>query len=268
MSEKIGAGRSWKRRAGSAVLPLCLALVSLAVSPAAAQQFNSDNQWVAPHGVGTFILSLGQEYSTVMAVAALLPETEFNLGFTRFEESPEDQSAAHYSGIFYVKRRLRENAAGNGGWAVTGGTGVNPSFLQQGEVTDTFRSWWANAVYTVPFADGAVAWDLLPGFLVNLDKDQSGQTAWGMTWSSRVAVYKIIPKSAIVGEVFGTTGEAYAEPTYRIGVRWESPRVIIAGSYGDTFSGSGSPRFELGVIILTKQHKFLCLGKCREAPDR
>jgi len=134
-------------------------------------------------------------------------------------------------------------------------------------VTDTFRSWWANAVYTIPFRNGAVTWDLLPGFLVNLNQDQTGETAWGMTYTSRVAVYKIIPHSAIVGEVFGTTGEAYAEPTWRLGVRWESPRVIIAASYGDSFSGGGSPRFEIGAIFLTKQLKFLCLGKCRKDPD-
>ena len=249
------------------VVPLCLALVSLAVRPAAAQQFNSDNQWVAPHGVSTLVLTLGQEYSVAMAVAALLPETEFNLGATLFEGSPQDGTEDHYSGIFYVKRRLVENEAGNGGWAIMGGTGVDPSHLEQGEVTDTFRSWWASGVYTVPFRDGQVTWDLLPGFMVNLNKDQSGETAWGMTWSSRLAVYKIIPSSAIVGEVFGTTGEAYAEPTYRIGIRWESPRVIVAGTYGDSFSRSGSPRFEIGIMYLTNQLEFLCIGKCRKDPD-
>jgi len=246
---------------------LFFALAVAAGGPAAAQQFNSDNQWVAPHGVGTFVLSLGQEYSTLLAVAALLPETEFNLGVTRFTDDPLDQTEAHYSGIFYVKRRLSENAAGTGGWAVMGGTGVNPSYLQEGEVTDTFQSWWANAVYTIPFHDGAITWDLLPGFLVNLDKDQTGQTAWGMTYSSRVAVYKVIPQSAIVGEIYGTTGEAYAEPTWRLGVRWESPRVILAASYGNSFTGGGGPRFEIGVLVFTNQLKFLCLGKCQKDPD-
>jgi hypothetical protein len=246
---------------------LLLALVVATGGPAGAQQFNADNQWVAPHGVGTLALSVGQEYSMLIAVAALLPETEFNIGVTRFKDDPLDVTEAHNSGVFYVKRRLSENAARTGGWAVMGGTGVNPSYLQEGEVTDTFQSWWANAVYTIPFRDGAVTWDLLPGFLVNLDKDQSGETAWGMTYSSRVAVYKIIPQSAIVGEVFGTTGEAYAEPTWRLGVRWESPRVIIAATYGDSFSGAGSPRFEIGAIFFTNQLKFLCLGKCQKDPD-
>ena len=53
------------------ILPLLwLPFASIGVSPAEAQQFKSDHQWVAPHGVGTFVISVGQEYSTVMAVAA------------------------------------------------------------------------------------------------------------------------------------------------------------------------------------------------------
>ena len=145
-----------------------------------------------------------------------------------------------------------------------GGTGVYPGYLAEGEVTDTFKSWWANGIYTIPFRDGAITWDLLPGFIVNLDKDQSGETAWGMTYSSRVAVYKVIPQSAIVGEIFGTTGEAFAEPSYRIGVRWESPQIVVAATYGNSFDSGGSPRFEIGAMFFTNQLKWLCLGgECR-----
>lgn len=242
---------------GIAILT-CLVLV--APAGAQAQQYNSDNQWTAPHGVGTLVATVGQEYSTLVGVAALLPDTEFNIGVTRFDEDPDDRSDAYYSGILYVKRRLSENEAGTAGTAIMAGTGINPSHLSAGEVTDTFQSWFANYVYTKAFRDGEVTWDLLPGVMVNLDKDQQDETAWGMTWSTRVAVYKIIPSSAIVGEVFGTTGEAYAEPTYRIGVRWESPKLIVAATYGDSFDGSGSPRFELGFLYLTDPHRFFCLG--------
>ena len=246
---------------------LVLAASILLATSAGAQQFNGDNQWTAPHGVATFVLTLGQEYSTALAVAALLPDTEFNLGVTHFVDKPLDLTEGRYSGIFYVKRRLSENEAGTGGWAVSVGTGIDPSYLEAGTVTDNFQSWFVNSSYTVAFRDGDVTWDLQPGVMVNLDKDQTGETAWGMTYSSRTAVYKIIPHSAIVGEVFGTTGEAYAEPKWRLGVRWESPRVIIAASYGDSFSGGGSPRFEIGAIFLTNQLKFLCLGKCQKDPD-
>ena len=244
-----------------------LALMVLTVSPAAAQQFNGDNQWVAPHGVATFVLTVGQEFSTAYAIAALLPETEFNIGVTRFVDKPLEGTEGHYSGIFWVKRRLVENEAGTAGWAVSAGTGVDPSYLEAGTVTDTFQSWFANTSYTLAFRDGDVTWDLIPGVMVNLDQDQSGENAWGMTYASRAAVYKIIPQSAIVGEIFGTAGEAYAEPAWRLGVRWEGRRVIVAASYGDSFSGGGSPRFEIGVMVLTNQLKFLCLGKCRQDPD-
>jgi hypothetical protein len=52
--------------------------------------------------------------------------------------------------------------------------------------------------------------------------------------------------------VFGTAGEAYAEPSYRVGVRWESPPLVVAATYGNSFSGSGSPRLEIGAFFLTK----------------
>ena len=250
----------WRR--ALVVAGLGVASMVFALRPAAAQQFNSDNQWVAPQGVATIGATAGQEYSLLQVVAALLPETEFNLGVTRFNEDRQANTEGHYSGSFYIKRRLAENEAGTGGWAVMGGTGIDPGHLEAGEVTDTFKSWWANAVYTVPFLDGNLQWDLLPGFLVNLDKDRSGEAAWGMTYSSRAALYKLIPQSAIVGEVFGTTGEAYAEPKYRFGVRWESARVIVAATYGDSFSGSGSPRFEIGLMVFTDKLKWLCLGGC------
>jgi hypothetical protein len=42
---------------------------------------------------------------------------------------------------------------------------------------------------------------------------------------------------------------------------------MIAATYGDPFSGGGSPRFEIGAIFLANQLKFLCFGKCREDPD-
>ena len=254
----------WSARAA---VVLCAVCVLLAAGLGSAQQFTGDNQWVAPHGVGTFVLTLGQEYSTFLAVAALLPETEFNLGVTRFDDKPLDATEAHYSGIFYVKRRLKQNEAGTAGWAVSVGTGTDPSHLEAGTVTDTFQSWFANTSYTMAFRDGDVTWDLIPGVTVNLDQDQTGQNAWGMTWCSRAAVYKVIPQSAIVGEVFGTMGEAYAEPSYRVGVRWESPRVVVAATYGNSFSGSGSPRFEIGAIVFTNQLKIFCLGKCRKDPD-
>jgi hypothetical protein len=58
-------------------LTLCALLLSINCV-AGAQQINSDNQWVAPHGVGTVAATMGEEYSTLVFVAALVPEWEFN----------------------------------------------------------------------------------------------------------------------------------------------------------------------------------------------
>jgi len=238
---------------------LCLALLFIA-SQVQAQQFNSDNQWTAPHGVATLIGTFGEEYSALLAVAALLPGWEFNIGITRFEEDREFGTEAHNTGTFYLKHTISQNEAETGGTAILFGTGVNPSHIEQGEVTDTFDSWWVNGVVTFPFRDGAVTWDLLPGAVVNLNQDDQQDVAWGMTYSTRVAVYKVIPQSAIVVEVFGTTGEDHAEPQYRAGVRWESKHLIIAATYSAAFDGSDGAGFELGVMYLTDPKRFLCIG--------
>jgi hypothetical protein len=53
-----------------------------------------------------------------------------------------------------------------------------------------------------------------------------------------LAAYKIVPQSAIVGELFGTEGEARADPQYMLGLRWESPELVIAATYGGGFGGA------------------------------
>jgi hypothetical protein len=35
---------------------------------------------------------------------------------------------------------------------------------------------------------------------------------------------------------------------------------VVAATYGDSFDGAGSPRFEIGLIYLTDPHRFFCLG--------
>ncbi len=63
---------------------LCLVSVLAHPSSARAQQFNGDNQWVAPHGVATLVGTVGEEYSQAYLVAALVPEWEFNLQLTHY----------------------------------------------------------------------------------------------------------------------------------------------------------------------------------------
>lgn len=241
---------------------LLAAFASLfAATHAQAQQFNSDNQWTAPHGVGTVVATAGEEYSTFLLVAALLRDWEFNVGVTSYYGDLEGQTEKHDTGTLYAKYRIFENPQQTGGMAIMAGSGVNPSHIEAGATTETFKSWWANLVYTIPFLDGRVGWDLMPGVVFNQSQDNRENAAWGMTYSSRVAVYDIVPQSAVVAEVFGTTGEAYAKPSYRFGVRWESKKLIIAATYSNTFDGSGGAGFEIGLMYLTEPR--FCFGGCR-----
>ncbi len=218
-----------------------------------AQQFAGDNQWVAPKGVATLVGTFGQKYMMLDLTVAAFQEWEFNLQATHYYNDPRNQTASYTSPSFYVKRRLWQNKAQTAGYALFAGTGVYPQHLDQGEVTTSFRSWWAMGVATYAFAQNKILWDILPGVVANLDHKQTGNTAWGFSYSSRVAVYKIIPSSAIVGEVFGTAGEAFSPISYRAGVRWESERLVIAGTYSQSFDASTAAGFELGIVFFTQK---------------
>lgn len=254
---KVGCSIRWPGSdlpPGQGVAAGCiLAGLTLACAPstATAQQFNSDSYWVAPKGVATWTLTAGQEYSMAIATVALFEGWEFNLGATKFAEDRPENTEEYYSGILYAKYRITENQQGNGGFAIMGGIGVNPGHIEAGTVTDTFKSFWATGAYTVAFREGDVSLDLMPGFVRNINQDEDGVGAWGFTWSARMAVYKIVPQSAIVGELFGTEGEARADPQYKLGLRWESPKLVIAATYGGGFGGAQGARFEIGFSYFT-----------------
>lgn len=226
-----------------------------------AQQYSSDNQWVAPHGVATLIGTAGEEYSQAFFTAALIQEWEFNVQLTHYYDDPEGQSGSYTATNLYAKRRLQQNDNETAGYAILAGTGIFPEHLAQNEVSAAFESWWAQGVATYSFNDDQITLDILPGFLVNLDQGATGETAWGFTYMSRLAVYGVIPQSALVAEVFGTTGEAFSEPGYRGGVRWESPKWIWALTYSDAFDGSGGAGLELGFMYFTDPR--FCFGGCR-----
>lgn len=244
------------RAASAALGAMLLFLPALA----AGQQFAGDNQWVAPHGVGTFAATVGEQYAQFFAIAALLPEWEFNAQFNLYYDDPRAGTDAYTAVNLYVKRRLHENEAGTGGYSVLFGTGLYPEHLDQGTVATAFHSWWLSATATYPFLDDNVLLDLVPGVAVNFDEEQTGQTAWGFTYASRVAVYGVVPQSALVAEVFGTAGEAYARPGYRAGLRWEGQRWVVAGTYSAPFDGSAGAGLELGVLVFT--NPIFCLGGC------
>ena len=241
-----------------------IVFVALALGSAAveAQQFAGDNQWVAPHGVGTFVATVGEEYSQFYAIAAMVPEWEFNLQLTHYYDDPRTGSGSYTATGLYVKRRLKESAAGTTGYAFLAGTGLFPEHVEQDRVTNALQTWWATGVGTYGFSDDKVLLDILPGVAVNLDKETSEDSTWSFTYTSRVAIYDVVPKSTIVAEVFGATGEGYAEPAYRFGLRWESPKWVAALTYSDAFDGSGGPGVEFGIMYFTDPR--FCFGGCRQ----
>jgi hypothetical protein len=228
-----------------------------------AQQFNGDNQWVAPHGVATLLGTAGEEYSQAILVAALLPEWEFNLVLSHYYDDPASVSDSYTATNLYVKRRLSENESGTAGYAIYGGTGVFPGHREQGEKMQAFDSWYAAGIATYAFADDKVLLDLSPGVVANLDQGPSSETAWGFTYTARLAVYGVLPRAALVGEAFGTAGDAESEPSYRLGLRWESPRWVVAATYSDAFDGSSGAGFELGFMYFTDPR--FCFGGCKQS---
>ncbi|WP_224484430.1 hypothetical protein [Robertkochia aurantiaca] len=229
---------------------LCV-IVFLIPSKVWAQQFVGDNQWVAPKGVFTIVGTAGQRYSQFYLVGALIQEWEFNAQFTHYYDDPRQQSSSYTATWFYLKRRFWQNSRETAGYAVMGGTGLNPQHLDKGVVTQSFDSWFINGVATYSFFKDQLLWDFLPGAQVNLNYDDSDKTAWGFTYSSRAALYNIIPQSAIVAEVFGTSGAAFSPVSYRAGIRYESPKWIFTLTYSSAFDNSVKAGLEFGFMYFT-----------------
>jgi len=225
-------------------------LVAVFAGSAGAQQFNSDNWWVLPHATGMGLISVGEHYSTMYLGFGFLPGWEADFAFTIYEEGDE-LTAAHYSTTAYVKRLLVQNEAQTGGAAVMAGVGQGPGFIESGVKTLDFRNYWVSVPVTFPFFDNKLSWDLMPGGTWNREYGAEEKSAAGFTYSSRMAVYGVVPRSAIVFEVFGAEGDAEAPAQYKAGVRWESEFVIAALTYGDGLEGNAGGGIELGFIFLT-----------------
>lgn len=241
------------------VLLLAAALL-LAGGPASAQQFNSDSYVTMPKGTLTAALMTGQRSSTIITTAALLKDLEVNLGATLYQKNAERDDTEHYSTIGFVKWSFFENAEKTGGGSITAGTGVNPGYAERGGVTNSFTTYYVYGAATFPLFGNTLSLDLNPGAVYNREYGTEKSSAWGFSYSARAAVYKVIPHSAIVGEVYGVEGEAYADPEYKVGVRWESPSIVAALTYSGNFHGSRAAGIELGVMVFTPP--FLCFGGC------
>ncbi len=69
----------------------------------------------------------------------------------------------------------------------------------------------------------------------------------------RIAIYGIVPSSAIVGEVYGGVGAGENDPEYKAGIRWEpSENLNLALTYG-AGPGVGRPvGLEIGVLVYSQ----------------
>jgi len=241
------ASRSWYL---SVIMLIMLAGV---LAPASGQQFNSDNWWVVPHGTGTGVATIGERYDAMYLGYGFLPGWEFDMS-TSIYRNEEQNSGGHYSTSAYVKRLIFENEDQTGGVSAMAGIGSTPGYLESGAVTRDFKSYWAYAPWTIPFFDNSISWDIMPGVSFNQEYGAQDEEAWGFLYSTRVAVYKIIPQSAIVAEIFGAEGDAEAKPEYKAGVRWESEYVVVALTYGGKLNGDDGAGLELGFIFLTPSY--------------
>lgn len=249
------------------VLAVVSACVALALAPAqgAAQQFNSDNYLAMPRGMSTTTVTAGTEFSGILVSFALLDGWEFFTGaFMSYEDVNAGRSAS-WSAVLMGKYMVYENRARNGGVGVTVGTGNNPGHLEQDRVTTSFKTFFVTPQVSLPLFGGAVSWDLNPGVQLARDQGEGGERSWDFTYSTRAAVYGLVPESAVVAEVFGTA--SVTEPQYRVGVRWEGASSVIvpAVSWSQGFDGAASGGFEVGFTMFTP--RFLCRRECGAGED-
>lgn len=237
-----------KTKAGFIVF-VCIILLALSTTDlVTAQQFNSDNYITMPFGSETVVLTSGLRNSGFAASYALLPDFEFFTQAFLFWDDEDQQTPQHFNLLLYAKYQFWENSAKTGGGAFFLGMGKSPSYWRQTELVETDKNMWTALPVTFPLFKNTLSLDLMPGATYDWTS-----SSWGFTYSTRLALYKVIPQTAIVAEVFGTEGQLYSKPEYKIGLRWEpNDKVIPAITYGGYLDGSsGGASFEIGVIIIS-----------------
>jgi len=188
------------------------------------------------------------------ATFALLPKFELNFSSNLFWASDLQSDSQHFSTNIFGKYMFWVNEHNDGGAALFLGMGQSPGFYSEGQYSAMHKNFWTALPVTIPLFNNTISWDVMPGALVDLDYGNNKETAWGFSWSTRMAIYKVIPKTAIVGEVYGTEGKAYSTPEYKVGLRWEPNDYIVpAISYGACLDGRAGSGFEIGLIIFTPQ---------------
>src|SRR4030095_2795796 len=217
------------------------------------QQLNSDNSLSKPHGVATIILTTGQRNSMLMTTFSLIPKWEFTVAAYIYNNDNDPKTDDGYSASLYAKYMIYENKAQTGGVAVKAGTGLDPGYLDGNDrVKDAFKTYWMNAPVTLPFFKNKLSWDIMPGASVTRHFGEEDETAWAFSYCTRLAYYPFNPELSLVGEVFGSEGEVYARPEYKVGLRWEpNLQSVFALTFGDEFHGTNGAGFEIGIMLFT-----------------
>jgi hypothetical protein len=207
-----------------------------------------------PHGTGTFVITAGERNATLISSFALIPKFEFFVQANLFRDYRIEDYVQHFTTNVYAKYMFLVNKENNGGASVFLGFGRSPGYYQDTEFTELHNNIWTAFPITFPLFNNTISWDIMPGALVDFDPKNSDKTAWGFTWSSRLAIYKVIPKTAIVAEVYGTEGQATSPAEYKIGLRWEPNDYIVpAITYSSQVQGGYGAGLEIGIIILSPQ---------------
>ena len=231
-------------------LSLFLFVVVLSFTSVKAQQFNTDNYLTMPQGTGTFVLTAGQRNAGFISSFALLNRFEFFAQTALFWDNPPDSISQHFTINLYAKYMFWINKKKTGGGGVFLGYGKSPSYFQQDQFNALHKNLRTSVAITIPFFDNMISWDIMPGGIVDFEYGDQKKTAWGFTYSTRVGIYRIIPETAIVGEVYGTAGELNSPAEYKVGLRWEPNNFIVpAITYGGCFDGSRGAGLEIEVLI-------------------
>jgi len=197
-----------------------------------------------------------------MTTYSLFPKWEFTWAAYLYNNDGDPLTDDGYSTSLYAKYMIYQNKKETGGAAVKAGTGMRPGTIDpEYRVKDAFQTYWVNFPCTVPFFNNKLSWDLMPGASLTRNYGADESTAWGFTYSTRLAWYPFSPYTSVVGEVFGTTGEAATVPEYKLGLRWEpSQYAVFAISYGHELNGPEKAGFEIGVMLFTPP--FACFRGC------
>lgn len=217
-----------------------------------AQQFNSDNYLVMPHGIATTILTTGERNATFAASLALIPKFEFAFSGNLFWDDISNKIPQHFTTSLYTKYSVWVNKNKNGGLAAFLGLGRSPSYFTSTEFVDLEKNYWTAISLTLPLFNNKLSLDFYPGAMLNIDYKKNKESAWGFTYSTRLTINEIIPKLNLVAEIYGTEGKAYSNPEFKAGLQWVPNDFIVpALTFGSQLNGISGAGFEIGVFILS-----------------